>query len=228
MKGSTLMFKTQTVGCLITGLLLSFATSQALASTATSPITAAVIGHAPTLSPGNITYEDKNSNGVLDTGDVVRIDTTHLFTFTDVDGDTATANTYSWTVNNKIVATTETYIIKTTDLGLVIRLEVTPHTNGDITVPADGSKVAAANNLSISASGDVISTVITGNAVVNETLTAKPTCTTACDSKIKYQWLLEDAINSGKFSNIKTATAKTYSPTKDTQKRRIQVIVSNN
>ena len=224
-------FKKQKLACLIGGMFLVLATD-ALAATVTSSATSPVTGHAPSLTAGKITYADNNSNGVLDKGDEVKIDPNNLFVFSDVDGDTATAETYSWRVDGNEVGTGDTYIITDSDLGKSITLMVTPHTDPGITDPAEGTAIAAVDALKVSAADTILSVAITGGSgnagspVVSDTLTATPTCTKACGT-INYQWQIEDASGSGKYVDITGATSNTWQVTTSTQKRKVQVVASN-
>ncbi|HCR3448525.1 TPA: hypothetical protein ON570_002114 [Citrobacter werkmanii] len=106
-----------------------------------------VTGHAPTLVAGQLTVDDVNGNGQIDDGDTFKIDPAHDFTFADSDGDTSLANTYSWKINGTEVGTADTYTIKTADLGKTLSLDVTPHTDPTITVPADGAPVTVSTRL---------------------------------------------------------------------------------
>ncbi|EKN6178981.1 hypothetical protein WKA22_004148 [Yersinia enterocolitica] len=223
-------FKKNTLAAIIVGLLAGTAAAQALAIT--SAPTATVTGHAPVLTAGQIIYEDKNSNGVLDTGDIVKIDAAHVFAFSDVDVDTQATDTYSWKVGGTEVATSATYTIVDADLGKSIMLTVTPHTNPAITDPAVGLPVDAVTALTISAGNTILSAAITGGTgtagapIVGDTLTATATCTKACDT-VNYQWQVEDAVGSGQFTNITGATNQTWQVTTTTQKRKIQVETTN-
>lgn len=67
--------------------------------------------------------------------------------------------------------------------------------------------------------------VVSGNPVVGETLTATPTCTTACGA-LTYQWQIETAPGSNNWTNITGATNATYQPVKEDQKKRIRVEVT--
>ncbi|TGC03718.1 hypothetical protein CQJ28_24370 [Escherichia sp. E2562] len=221
------------------GFLLSMSVN-AVAAIITSSATMSITGHEPTLTAGEITFEDKNANGILDHGDVVKIDPAHDFAFADVDGDkpdTTTPRLYSWKIGSTEVAVTETYTIQDKDLGQTITLFVTPQTDKNITEPFQGTPVQAtvngtAGGLPISGSDDVIKVVISGGTgvsgapIVNDTLTATPTCTKAC-GVLNYQWQVEDSVNSGKYIDITGATNSTWKVTKETQKRKVQVVVSN-
>ncbi|HHL2712857.1 TPA: ZirU family protein [Yersinia enterocolitica] len=222
--------KKNTLTAVIVGLLAGTAAAEALAITSAPTVT--VKGHAPVLTAGQIIYEDKNANGVLDIGDIVKIDVAHTFGFSDVDVDTQTADTYSWKVGGTEVATSATYTIVDADLGKSILLTVTPHTDPNITDPAVGLPVDAVTPLAISAGNTILSVTITGGTgtadapIVGDTLTATATCTKACDT-VNYQWQVEDAVGSGQFTNITGATNKTWQVTTVTQKRKIQVIATN-
>lgn len=232
-------FTKRTLTCLIGGMLFGF-TVDALAATATSSPTVTVTGHAPTLTAGDITYTDNNGNGVLDTGDTMKVDPAHDFAFADADGDTETTRTYSWKADGTEVGQGTTYDIQAGDLGKVITLEVTPHTDATITDPADGLAVTAthgggqAGGLPVAGSDDVISVAITGGSgtagapVVNDTLTATPTCAGGtCGANVTYKWQVEDAVGSGNYVDIAGATSSTWQVTTATQKRKIQVIAEN-
>ncbi|EFH7843629.1 hypothetical protein GJ336_19725 [Escherichia coli] len=234
-----LSFRRKTVANITSGFLLSMSVN-AVAAIITSSATVPVTGHEPTLTAGDITFEDTNTNGILDHGDVVKIDPNHDFAFSDADGDkpdTTTPRLYSWKIGSSEVAKTETYTIQDKDLGQTITLFVTPQTDKNITEPFQGKPIQAtvngiAGGLQISGSNDVINVVISGGTgvsgapVVNDTLTATPTCTKAC-SVLNYQWQVEDSVNSGKYIDITGATNSTWNVTKETQKRKVQVVVSN-
>lgn len=232
-------FTKRTLACLIGGMLFGM-TADVLAATATSTPTATVTGHAPTLTAGDIKYTDNNGDGVLDAGDTVLVDTAHDFTFTDADGDTETARTYSWKVDGHEVATSDTYIIDAGDLGKTITLDVTPHTDASITDPADGVAVTAthdggqAGGLPIASGQDVVSVAITGGTgtsgapIVGDTLTATPACAGGtCGAGITYKWQVEDGVGSGNYVDIGGATNSTWQVSTATQKRKIQVIAEN-
>ncbi|RZN44213.1 hypothetical protein D9736_23200 [Escherichia sp. E10V10] len=234
-----LSLKKKTAASITMGFLLSMSVN-AVAAIITSSATMSITGHEPTLTAGEITFEDKNANGILDHGDVVKIDPAHDFAFADVDGDkpdTTTPRLYSWKIGSTEVAVTETYTIQDKDLGQTITLFVTPQTDKNITEPFQGKPVQAtvngtAGGLPISGSDDVIKVVISGGTgvsgapIVNDTLTATPTCTKAC-GVLNYQWQVEDSVNSGKYIDITGATNSTWKVTKETQKRKVQVVVSN-
>ncbi|TLJ10423.1 hypothetical protein FEK47_16655 [Escherichia sp. E3659] len=234
-----LSLKKKTAASITMGFLLSMSVN-AVAAIITSSATVPITGHEPTLTAGDITFEDKNANGILDHGDVVKIDPAHDFAFADVDGDkpdTTTPRLYSWKIGSTEVATTETYTIQENDLGQTITLFVTPQTDKNITEPFQGKPVQAMGNgtaggLQISGSDDVNSVAISGGTgasgapVVNDTLTATPTCTKAC-GVLNYQWQEEAPVNSGKYIDIAGATNSTWKVTKETQKRKVQVVVSN-
>lgn len=67
--------------------------------------------------------------------------------------------------------------------------------------------------------------VVSGNPVVGETLTATPTCTTACGA-LTYQWQIETASGSNNWTDITGATNATYQPVKEDQKKKIRVKVT--
>lgn len=234
-----LSLKKKTAASITMGFLLSMSVN-AVAAIITTSATVPITGHEPTLTAGDITFEDKNANGILDHGDVVKIDPAHDFAFADVDGDKpdlTTPRLYSWKTGSTEVATTETYTIQDKDLGQTITLFVRPQTDTNITEPFKGAPVQAtvngtAGGLQISGSDDVIKVVISGGTgvsgapIVNDTLTATPTCTKAC-GVLNYQWQVEDSANSGNYVDITGATNSTWKVTKETQKRKVQVVVSN-
>lgn len=238
MKRINLTSKKNTLACLVSGALLVIATD-ALATTVTSSATVSVTGHAPVLSAGQITYEDKNSDHVLDAGDVVKIDSAHPFSFTDADGDDKQPETYSWKIDGNEVSTTDTYTVKAGDLNKRISLEATPHTDSNTTDPAIGLVVKATTStggeeLPIATGEEVTGVTITGGTgaanapLVKDVLTANPTCSGgACGGTLKYQWQAETGYQSGQYADIAGATNSTWTVTRDVQKRKIQVIVSN-
>ncbi|NDO81128.1 hypothetical protein CJP72_10230 [Citrobacter sp. NCU1] len=217
--------------CLVGSALLMMATDVQAITVASSP-TATVVGHAPTLQAGQITFVDENKNGVLDTGDVVKIDDAHQFIFSDIDGDTPTNNTYSWKVDGKEVSTAGTYTIKDEDLNKSVGLEVTPHTDATSTDPAIGIATQATGNLPIVGGDTVTAVAITGGSgtagapVVKDTLKATPTCSKTCGT-LNYQWRVETAVGSGEWEDITGATNATWVVTGGVQKRKVQVRVSN-
>lgn len=234
-------FTKRTLACLIGGMMFGM-TADALAATATSTATVAVTGHAPVLTAGDITFTDNNGNGALDIGDTVLIDAGHDFAFTDADGDTETTRTYNWKADGVDTGETgATYTITAADLGKTITLEVTPHTDASITEPADGVAVTATHDggktggLPVAGGDDVVSVAISGGTgtngapIVNDTLTATPACASgnACPAGITYKWQVEDAVGSGTYTDIAGATNSTWTVTKTTQKRKIQVVVEN-
>lgn len=219
------MMKNNALALLVTGLL----TGQAMAVTSTP--TATVTGHAPVLAAGKITYEDVNKNGVLDVGDIVKVDTAHDFIFSDADNDSQEPNTFSWKVGGKEVSTASTYTLQAADLGQTITLEETPHTSTASTDPAEGIATASQNTLTVSAEDEILSVDITGGSgvagapVVGDTLMATAACTAACGA-MNYRWQVEDAVGSGKFVDIAGATSSSWQVTTATQKRRVQVDVT--
>ncbi|WFW58462.1 inverse autotransporter beta domain-containing protein [Citrobacter freundii] len=72
-----------------------------------------------------------------------------------------------------------------------------------------------------------IDIVVTGNAIVGETLTASPDCQGNC-GVLSYQWQIEDQAGSTRFKDIPGATSSVYKPVKEDQKRKIRVAVSQN
>lgn len=70
-----------------------------------------------------------------------------------------------------------------------------------------------------------IQIVVTGNAVVGETLQANPVCMGTCQS-LTYQWQIEDTDGSGVFVDIVGANSSAYIPVTGDQKRKIRVVVT--
>lgn len=198
-----------------------------------------VKGRAPTLATATITGTPSGANSKWIAGDVL----TAVYTVADQDNDTpdmaASDLTVQWTSDGVAVGSpgSKTYTIQASDAGKTITYQLVPHTDPTITDPFQGAVTTAA---SVGADGsggpggivepagsdEIMSVAITGNALVSDTLTAVPTCVSACTGNITYQWQVETAVGSGTYTNIPGATSGTYSPTKDDQKRRIKVVAS--
>jgi hypothetical protein len=195
----------------------------------TSAATETVKGRAPVLSQSTIGYTDTNTNGIIDAGDVLNITTAG--TFSDADMDTEGQRTYQWLADGAVIAsaTGDTYTVLATDLGKVIKLQETPHTDGATTDPADGVAVDS-NELTIAASNTpasvVIEGMVSGYPQVGTPLTTTVTMADgSTGTATSYQWQIETAVGSGTYQDISGATAETYTPVGTEQKRKIQVVV---
>jgi hypothetical protein len=210
----------------------------------TSPGTGTVKGRAPIVATATITGTPNGPNNSYLVGSTL----TASYTITDPDNDTpdnaATAATIQWTSNGAPVGTpgSATYAIQASDAGKEITYLLIPHTDAAITDPSQGVMTLASNvgsdgNGGGGSGGDggdggvrpaaedmLLSVEITGNAVVSDTLTAVPTCTAACTANITYQWQRETGNGTDAYVDIVGATSATYSPTRDDQRRRIQVV----
>ncbi|KGQ18441.1 hypothetical protein LF41_736 [Lysobacter dokdonensis DS-58] len=211
-----------------------------------SPETATVKGRAPVVSRAIIDVTPSGAGGQVLVGDVLTAD----FDVTDADNDdidqTATDATVQWTVDGVNVGTPSlTYTVAAADLGKTITYKLVPFTDSAITDPHQGV-LTLASDIGADGSGGgttdpgdngeikpaapsallSIAVTPTGNPVVGTTLTAVPTCAQTCIANITYQWQIETAVGSGTYTNIAGATASTYTPTKDTQKKKIKVVGS--
>lgn len=215
------------------GLAIGFAVStSAFSAVVTSSSTTSVMGRAPVMTAPKIEYSDTNNNGIVDVGDTL---TATDGAITDEDGDTPIASTYRWNNGTADVGSSSIYTILTNDLGKKITLFATPHTDSEITDPADGIEVAGtvgsggeivveSGNL---ITGVVVSGYVSGNPQVGTELTATPTCLTTCDGTITYQWEIETAVNSGVYAKIDGATGNKYTPKGSDQRRMIRVVAEN-
>jgi hypothetical protein len=216
---------------------LSF-TSIAQAQSVTSQETETVKGRMPTVATAVITYSGSGTGSEVVDGDVL----TAEYTVADLDGDaedvSATGATIQWTVDGANVGAlgSKTYTVQAGDAGKTITYKIVPHTNAAITDPAVGNEVIAANigsDGSGGGDGDIVpesgsklvSVGLTGNPIVNDTLTATPVCLKAC-SGVTYEWQLETAVGSGNYATIAGETGATYSPKGTDQRRRIKVVAS--
>lgn len=218
----------------ITSFFVSLAVSSSVMAVTSSP-TPTVKGHAPVYTAPVISYSDVNNNKVVDTGDLL---TATEGSFSDADGDTKVAPTWRWSNGTEDLGSNDSYTIRAADLGKIIQLFATPHTDASITDPADGDEVGggsagpigSSSAIAVVAGDEVLSVSITGIGVsgfplVGEELTAQATCTATC-GPLNYQWQIEDAIGSGVYIDITGATSATYTPTKDNQKHKIQAVVN--
>lgn len=224
-------FKKRTLAVTIASIF--FATTAAgyvMAGPITSSPTVAVTGHKPTLGVGEIQFTDTNSNGKLDVGETLGITTDGAFE--DIDGDDKGQETYQWMAGASVVGTERDYTVQVSDMGQVITLKVTPHTDPSITEPADGDAVIYGGRFPVVKDGELLAVEISGVPIVNSTLTAETTCIVtgggegACSaSSLNYQWQIESSPNSGTFTDISGATETTYVVLKGDQKRKVQVVV---
>jgi len=224
-----------------TALLVAFLGIAGIAQAqVTSTPTDTVTGRAPTVATAEITFTGSGPNGELRIGDTLNA----AYTQADLDADpadpTATGNTLQWLADGQPVGTkgSTTYTVEASDAGKKITFQVQPHTNPDDTDPFQGVLTASSDVNSGSGSGSgggevvipgadtVLSVAVTGTPVVGNTLTAQPTCLTACSGNITYQWQIESAHGSGTYVNIADATGSTYVVKRDEQKRRIQVVAN--
>ncbi|WP_368195909.1 ZirU family protein [Aeromonas sp. R2-2] len=231
-------FKRGAVASAVVGML--FFGEAASVFAVTSPPTGTIMGRAPTMAAGAITWIDKNSNGVVDVGDELSINPDALFIFGDVDGDPSVGDTYQWLRDKSPIdsATASTYEITTADLGASITLSVTPNTDPLVTDPHTGVPVDSTNAIVAAVAGSVyevsISGLVDGVPQVGTELTAEPLCVNkACDlAKLAYKWQIEgrDSVTgdgTGVFADIPDATSQKFTPTKDMQKLKVQVVVTN-
>lgn len=207
---------------ILAGLTISAVAQAAVTSSATTTVK----GRAPTITAPTVTYVDSNSNGIVDTGDIL---TAVDGIFGDLDADTQTASTYRWNNGTADIGTTASYTILAADLGKTITLYTKANTDPLITDPAVSSEVSAAAGTNVAAGTTLLSVAITGqvggNPQVASMLTATPTCVSTCGT-VTYQWQLETAFGSGAYIDIPLATNSTYTPIKTDQRRRIQVVAN--
>ena len=187
-------------------------------------------GRAPTISAASIQYTGSGPEGALLPNDVL----TASYAVSDPDGDApdtaATDRTIQWVVDNVDVgpAGSRTYTVQPEDAGKVITFRLVPHTDATKTDPSHGS-VATASDFG---SGGAVSTLeasrlllvtVSGDPVVDTRVTATPVCAVTCGSDITYQWLIEDAVASGTYTEIAGATSDNYTPLASEQKRNLKV-----
>ncbi|VFS49173.1 ZirU family protein [Budvicia aquatica] len=218
------------LGSLVAGLMLSLLVAGSAWAIVTSSPTTTVKGRAPVVTQSTIVSDNANGNGLIDAGDTLSISTSG--TFSDADGDTAIPETYQWRADGADIlgATSSTYMITASDLGKLITVQVTPHTDPDITDPAVGLDVAS-NALTVIAGGTVTSVTVSGEVggypQVDSALTATATCAGGACTTVTYQWQIETGQGTNTFTDISGATGNTYTPVRTDQKLRIQVVVSN-
>ncbi|MEQ4625398.1 ZirU family protein [Providencia manganoxydans] len=220
-------------------------TTPALAATVsiTSPATQPVIGHAPELKGGTVKASDDNGDGILGLGDSLKASD---FIFSDEDGDKQTSILYEWYEDDNIINGTTGDTLKLTAalLGKTITVKAVASTDPAITEPSKSLSVPATTYRDIknnAISGGKGITTIEGNIaksvsisgisgtqpLVGEKLKANTVCYATCDNSLVYQWQIEDAVSSGRYTNIMNATTSEYTIKGTDQKRKIQVIVSN-
>ncbi|MFT2798923.1 ZirU family protein [Serratia sp. N21D137] len=241
-------FKKHTLASVVTGVLLGAAAiSPALAYLSVE--TSAVKGQAPTVTQGKILYKDINSNSVIDGGDELTANLSQpdgdAFEFNDVDNDPPLTDparniiaglSFQWMRDGVSIvgATNDSYTLDVNDIGKTITVEVKPHTDPINTDPYDGIAVVSSNSISTATSGTVTSVAITGNPLVGSELTADVTCAggTCTPANLTYQWMIEgrDAVTgdgNGIYANIDGENKSTYMVTKDNQKLKVKVDVTN-
>jgi len=213
----------------------------------TSPETDTVKGRAPVVSSATITGTPSGAGGTQwVAGDVL----TAVYAVTDPDTDAAdtvaTDGTIQWTSGGVNVGTpgSKTYTIQASDAGKVITYTLIPHTDPTITDPYQGA-LTIADNVGTNGSGGggdegtggggsitpaagnlLVSVAVSGDPLVDGTLTATPTCITTCTGGITYQWQLETANGSGVYADIAGQTGTTYTPLKGDQKRKVKVVAN--
>ena len=162
----------------------------ASAATISSDPTDSVIGRVPVVAP-TIANQTRPGEAPVD-GEVVIVTPN----FTDVDGD-ADESTYVWKRDGSPIsgASSTTYTLTPEDLGATLSVEVTPLTDSAITEPYEGDMVAVEITAGTVAGGKPMSIAIhkggaplSGSPIVNDTLTAVPTCATTCDNNLVYTW----------------------------------------
>lgn len=231
---------------LIAGAVLSMAVStptlaapaKATTVSVTSSETAAVIGHAPVLkTAGKVTATDVNKDNVLGENDTL---TVSGFDFTDEDGDTINIS-YEWYQDGTVISgeNKDTLKLKKDWLGKKITVKAVAKTDSKTTDPAESKSEDAKDYLDITntsvgdkglpvVSGSVVKAVtISGTAEVGKKLTAAATCHDTCGSNVTYQWQIQDAVGSGSYTDIPSATTKEYTVLGKDQKKKIKVIASS-
>lgn len=206
--------------------VMGFALVGSALAAVTSLPTTTVMGRAPQMAPPVATWNDVNTNGVVDTGDIL---TAVDGTITDLDTDTPIPSTYRWHDGTTDVGTANTYSIQAADLGKGITLNVIPHTDALITDPADGLEISAVLPVPVAPGSTLLSVdiggYVGGNPQVGTALTATPTCVTTCGT-VTYQWEIEATPGQADYGPISGATSASYTPVKGDQKRAIQVVAN--
>jgi hypothetical protein len=187
--------------------------ASAVDSAATDP----VHGRAPTVTP---TFENTSRPGLAPVdGETVTITPV----FADQDGDVEDAITYIWKRGGSVITgvTSDSYTLTSADLGTTLTVEVTPSTDASITEPAIGSMevvtiVAGATAGNQPTVIDIFKngSLLAGNPIVDDVLTATPTCVATCDPSLVYTW---------KVDGIDAGTGLTYTVLKGDQKKAITV-----
>lgn len=228
----TKVFKKHALAMLIVTTSLT-ATEYALSEPITSAATDSVTGHKPTLTGGAIDFADTNSNGILDIGEIVSVQVEG--DFNDSDGDSAITPHYQWMANDSAIdgANDSTYEVRSSELGMAITLRVTPKTDPNITEPAEGDPIQYSGEIQVVDKGSLISVSISGSPMVHDTLTANALCTSesgeaaTCEpGSVSYQWQIENSPGSGTFIDIPSQSGEQYQPSKDDQKKKIKVTVT--
>lgn len=231
----------------IAGILFGLSVSVPVLAFTSAP-TDTVLGHIPVITGGAITVTDTNSNGVVDIGDVLTIDpATIVFSDPDQDPQASTPYTYSWDEAGNEIGTGTSYTLKASDLGKTIKLKVKGYTDSASTDPYESTAIDAkfeanvalgiaanATSLKVANGSDVTNVVITGFGTsgkpeVGVELSADVTLadgSSGTAATLDYKWQIEDAVGSGTYKDISSATSEKYTPTKDDQKKKIRVDVT--
>lgn len=233
----------QKIAVLIAAVLWGVASG---ASALTSAPTESVKGREPAFADASFTYVDTNGNSMVDVGDKLTIVGNN---FTDPDLDGQVASKYVWYRSGTPIAGAEgdTYTLGLDDLGATITAGITPQTDVAITDPYQGPEVMASKgapgdddgNVDVVAPTEVKAVEIVlsngdplmGNPIVDTVLKAKVTTSAGgvgVAADYTYQWMIEDAVMPGIYSNITGANSETYTPNKDDQKRKLKVDVTKN
>lgn len=217
---------------LMAGALALALAGLAQAQTA-SPPTEPSKGRAPVVSSATIQYTGSGPQGALLPNDVL----TATYAVSDPDGDAtdtvATDRTIQWMVDNVDVgpAGSKSYTVQPEDAGKVITFRLVPHTDATKTDPSHGIVTVAADlgpggATSTEAASRLLAVAVSGDAIVSTELVATPVCVVTCGSDIQLQWMIEDAVDAGTFSEIAGATGATYTPIASEQKRNLKVRAS--
>lgn len=231
--------KKQKLAVLVAAVLWGVASG---ASALTSSPTDSVKGRAPEFASASFSYDDVNSNGLVDVGDILTI-TANGFSDPDLDGRAADKFTWYRDSNPIPGEDTDTYTLTEADFGAVITAGVMPQTDADITDPYQGLEMPAssgspdgdgtvevvkAKEVSAIEIVDNLGTVIIGRPTVGDVLTAKVTTSDGAvgnEADYEYKWMIEDPV-SGNYDYIPTETNATYTVRKEDQKRKLRVEVT--
>lgn len=214
------------VGISVSSSALAEASARSPNTITSAATTQSVKGRAPVFISAKANWADTNSNGIVDTGDVI---TAVGEGFSDADGDVAVTPDYVWYRDDVAIpgATSATYKLVAADIGASVTVRITPKTDPSISDPAIGNPVLS-NVVNIVTGSTVTGVSIAGNTVVGDTLTANATCITACvAADLSYQWQLESRSTPGTYLDIAGATSKTYVLKGNEQKLKLKVKVSS-